>query len=81
MRLGTNRIRLCLVDEPTAAMDPVGEAELFDQLRAAAKTNNITMIMVSHRFGSLTRYADTILYVLEFVDLSQLTSEAGHTGV
>ncbi|KAH8813635.1 P-loop containing nucleoside triphosphate hydrolase protein [Flagelloscypha sp. PMI_526] len=59
MRLASNTVRLCLVDEPTSAVDAVGEAQLFEQLRLAK--GDATMILVSHRFGHLTRYADTII--------------------
>ncbi len=64
MRLMSGKIKLVVVDEPTSAMDPLGEFELFEKLRSyrAGKT----MIFVTHRFGHLTKHADLVLYVLHF---------------
>ena len=59
MRLMSTDTRLVVVDEPTSAIDPVGEYELFERLRACRGER--TMILVSHRFGHLTKYADQIL--------------------
>jgi energy-coupling factor transporter ATP-binding protein EcfA2 len=61
MRLGSPNIRLIVVDEPTSAMDPVGEYELFERLRAQQAGR--TMVCITHRFGHLTKHADMILYV------------------
>jgi ATP-binding cassette subfamily B protein len=52
---------LVILDEPTAALDPKAEAELFVNLRAMAEGR--TVLFVSHRFSSV-READRI-YVLD----------------
>jgi ATP-binding cassette, subfamily B, bacterial len=52
---------LLVLDEPTAALDPRAEAELFEQVRALAAGR--TVLLISHRFSSV-RLADRI-YVLE----------------
>jgi ATP-binding cassette, subfamily B, bacterial len=52
---------LLILDEPTAALDPRGEYEIFQQVRRLARGR--TVILVSHRFSSV-RAADRIL-VLE----------------
>ena len=59
MRLKSGKIKLVIVDEPTSAMDPVAEFELFEKLRAQQLGR--TMICVTHRFGHLTKHADLIL--------------------
>lgn len=59
MRLLSGNIHLVVVDEPTSAMDPAGEFELFQQLRLMRKGK--TMVFVTHRFGHLTKHADLIL--------------------
>ncbi|KDQ61149.1 hypothetical protein JAAARDRAFT_55856 [Jaapia argillacea MUCL 33604] len=59
MRLNGGGIKLVAVDEPSSALDPEGEFELFQQLRAARIGK--TMIFVTHRFGHLTKHADLIL--------------------
>ena len=59
MRLMSDKIKLVVVDEPTSAMDPAGEYELFRTLRSMRQGK--TMVFVTHRFGHLTKYADLIL--------------------
>ncbi|KAH8830168.1 P-loop containing nucleoside triphosphate hydrolase protein [Flagelloscypha sp. PMI_526] len=59
MRFSSGRIRLCLVDEPTSAIDAAGELNLFSELLKAK--DGKTMIFVTHRFGHLTKHADLIV--------------------
>jgi ABC-type multidrug transport system fused ATPase/permease subunit len=59
MRIADNDVRLVVVDEPSAAMDPSGEYELFKNLREAQRGR--TMIFITHRFGHLVKHADMIL--------------------
>lgn len=64
MRLMSSRTKLVIADEPTSAMDPSGEYELFERLRAMRAGK--TMVFVTHRFGHLTKHADLVLYVNSF---------------
>jgi ATP-binding cassette subfamily B protein len=50
-----------ILDEPTAALDPRAEHDLFDRIRALLEAR--TVLLISHRFSSV-RSADRI-YVLE----------------
>lgn len=59
MRILSGNIRLLVVDEPTSAMDPQGEFELFERLRTIRE--GMTTLFVTHRFGHLTKHADLIL--------------------
>ena len=59
MRLQSPKIKLVVVDEPSSALDPRGELQLFDNLRQ--HNGGRTMIFVTHRFGHLTKYADLIM--------------------
>ncbi|KIJ59191.1 hypothetical protein HYDPIDRAFT_170928 [Hydnomerulius pinastri MD-312] len=61
MRLLSSPVKLVTVDEPSSALDPEGEYQLFARLREARKGR--TMIFVTHRFGHLTRYADLIVCI------------------
>lgn len=61
MRLQSNKIKCITVDEPSSALDPEGELELFQRLRDAKAGK--TMIFVTHRFGHLTKHADLIMLV------------------
>ncbi|KAJ7652353.1 P-loop containing nucleoside triphosphate hydrolase protein [Mycena polygramma] len=63
MRFRTGKIKLLSVDEPSSALDPRGEFELFERLRQAGEGK--TMIFVTHRFGHLTKYADMIICMKE----------------
>ncbi len=61
MRFNSGKVRFVAVDEPSSALDPEGELELFKNLREVRAEK--TMIFVTHRFGHLTKYADLILCV------------------
>ncbi|KAF8193957.1 P-loop containing nucleoside triphosphate hydrolase protein [Mycena galopus ATCC 62051] len=63
MRFKTKQIKLLCVDEPSSALDPRGEFELFERLRETGEGK--TMIFVTHRFGHLTKYADVIICMKE----------------
>jgi ABC-type multidrug transport system fused ATPase/permease subunit len=56
---------MLLFDEPSASLDPTAEHDLFERLRKLR--GNKTMIFSTHRFGTLTRHADLILYMDETV--------------
>lgn len=53
--------QILVLDEPSSALDPEAEFELFEQIRA--KANDKAAIVISHRFSTVRR-ADRI-YVLE----------------
>ena len=49
-----------ILDEPTAALDPIAESELYQKYNELTK--NKTSIYISHRLAS-TRFCDRILYM------------------
>jgi ATP-binding cassette subfamily B protein len=59
-RLFFRNTPIVILDEPTAALDPRAEAELFESMRALFASRGV--LLISHRFGSV-RTADRI-YVL-----------------
>ncbi|KAK6996658.1 lipid A export ATP-binding/permease protein MsbA [Favolaschia claudopus] len=61
MRLFSGNIRFATADEPSSALDPKGEYQLFQRLRESRQGK--TMIFVTHRFGHLTKHADLIMQV------------------
>lgn len=51
---------LLILDEPTAALDPLAEADLY--LKYAQETSNKTSVFISHRLGS-TQFCDRVVYM------------------
>ena len=60
-----------LLDEPTAALDPLAENELY--LQYSQMSENKTSLFISHRLVS-TRFCDRILYM----EKGQITEEGTH---
>lgn len=63
--------QLLVLDEPTAALDPRAEAEVFDQFQELAKGR--TAILISHRLSTV-RNADRILVMVN----GQVAEAGGH---
>jgi ATP-binding cassette, subfamily B, bacterial len=49
-----------ILDEPTAALDPIAESEIYEKFHNLSK--NKTVIYISHRLAS-TRFCDNIVYI------------------
>jgi len=73
MRLGGGGIRFLAADEPTSALDPEGEYELFSRLKE--QRGGKTVVFITHRFGNLTKYADSILVLKD----GRLVESGNHT--
>jgi ABC-type multidrug transport system fused ATPase/permease subunit len=63
--------RLMILDEPTAALDPIAEAKLYEKFQKVA--GDRTVILVSHRLGA-TKLADRILVF----DAGKIVEEGNH---
>ena len=59
------------MDEPTAALDPIAEGEMY--MRYADLTKGKTSIFISHRLSS-TRFCDRIL----FMENGKITESGTH---
>jgi energy-coupling factor transport system ATP-binding protein len=55
------RPAVLVLDEPTAALDPVGAGDVLAVLTDLAAARRTTIILVSHDAGALAAYADRIL--------------------
>lgn len=62
---------LILLDEPTAALDPIAENEMYQKY--GALTEGRTSVFISHRLSS-TRFCDRIL----FLKGGKITEEGTH---
>ncbi|KAG8808166.1 hypothetical protein FRC17_004076 [Serendipita sp. 399] len=60
MRAEREQVRLVCTDEPSAALDPKAEYDIFHNLRTSQGRKR-TRIFITHRFGHLTKHADLIL--------------------
>ena len=50
-----------ILDEPTAGLDPVGRAEILDNIEAYRQAKNATIMMVSHSMEDVARLTDRLL--------------------
>ncbi|MCI9079314.1 MAG: ABC transporter ATP-binding protein [Lachnospiraceae bacterium] len=65
---------LMILDEPTAALDPIAESALYKEYNNI--TENKTSIFISHRLAS-TRFCDHIL----FLENGKIMEEGSHAGL
>ncbi|KAG6826168.1 hypothetical protein H0H92_000907 [Tricholoma furcatifolium] len=59
MHLNSGNVKFVAVDEPSSALDPEAELQIFNRLIASRAGK--TMVFVTHRFGHLTKHADLIV--------------------
>ena len=50
-----------ILDEPTAGLDPVGRAEILENIQQYRKAKNATIMMVSHSMEDVARLTDRLL--------------------
>lgn len=50
-----------ILDEPTAGLDPVGRAEILENIQSYRKAKNATILMVSHSMEDVARLTDRLL--------------------
>lgn len=55
--------KLLVLDEPASGLDPVAVAELYEVLDRLNKTENMTIITVSHDIESAVKYSSKILHL------------------
>ena len=55
--------KLLILDEPTAALDPVVTEELYEMTAKLNREEGIAVIMVSHDVAAATKYASSILHI------------------
>jgi len=55
--------KLLLLDEPTAGLDPVVTAELYDLIAQLNREDGITIIMITHDMAAAAKYASHVLHI------------------
>jgi energy-coupling factor transporter ATP-binding protein EcfA2 len=50
-----------ILDEPTSQLDPVGTTEVFDVVNDLASTQNMTIVITSHKTDEVARLADKVM--------------------
>ena len=52
---------ILILDEPLSGVDVEGQTELMDMLDELRKTYDLSVLMTTHDFGMLSRYADQVV--------------------
>ncbi len=55
--------KLLILDEPTAALDPIVTEELYEITKKLNEEKKISVIMVSHDVAAATKFANRILHI------------------
>ena len=55
--------KLLILDEPTAALDPIVTEELYEMTKKLNSEIGISIIMVSHDVAAATKFANRILHI------------------
>ena len=50
-----------VLDEPTAGLDPKGRDEILDQIAEIHRTQNITVVLVSHSMEDVAKYVNRLI--------------------
>lgn len=50
-----------ILDEPTAGLDPAGRNEIFDQIKRLHKSNNQTVVLVSHSMEDIAKLVEKVI--------------------
>lgn len=72
----SKRVKLLILDEPTAALNDEDSAHLLDLIRQF-KTQGITSIIISHKLNELAAVADTITVLRDGRTVDTLDMRAG----
>lgn len=54
---------ILILDEPLSGVDVEGQTALMDMLDEIRKTYDLSILMITHDFGMLDRYADRVVLV------------------
>lgn len=74
---------LLVADEPTAALDGIGQTEILDLLRDLQTERQLTMILATHSFGIIADYCHRVAVVrsgavVEYASVQELVDSPRH---
>ncbi|MET8231449.1 multiple monosaccharide ABC transporter ATP-binding protein [Micromonospora sp. NPDC005298] len=72
----SKKVRLLILDEPTAALNDIDSAHLLDLLRQL-RDRGITCIMISHKLNEITAIADSTTVIRDGRTVETLDMKAG----
>ena len=55
--------KVLILDEPTAGLDPIASADMYDIIEELNKNDGVTIIMISHDVQTALKYANRILHI------------------
>ena len=53
--------QVLVLDEPTAGLDPLGQAQMLDMFMRLQKEDKLTLVLISHQMDDVARYADHVI--------------------
>ncbi len=59
----TNKPKILLLDEHTAALDPIAAKEIMEFTSKIIKENNLTAVMVTHNLKMSVEYGDRLIFM------------------
>ncbi len=66
---------ILLLDEPTAALDPIATADFYKVIKSLCDKDNMTVIMISHDIAQALNYSDYILHIDKTVEFFGKTKD------
>lgn len=54
---------ILVLDEPTAELDPIGKAEVFEVISRLSKESNLTILLVDQHSEEIIKYADRVMLI------------------
>ncbi len=76
------RPALLIADEPTTALDVISQAQILALLASLRRTNNLSLMMISHDLSAIKRVCDTIavMYAGQVVEYGTTDEVLGRRG-
>ncbi|MBS4462026.1 energy-coupling factor ABC transporter ATP-binding protein [Aerococcaceae bacterium zg-B36] len=67
---------ILVLDEPTAGLDPMGHVQMLEMFVNLQKSQNLTMVMVTHHMEDVVSYAEHVIVMNQGTKLTEGSPEA-----